>query len=315
MSRNGSQTTLFDRAVAHAVPLVPHVIVRRLAAPYVAGHSLDDAVRTVRDLNRTGLQATVDILGEQVVDERTVVAAAEGYLQTLDTVHGAGLGANVSIKPSALGSLLSWELATREIERVVAHAEDLGSYVCIDMEDASTTDQTLKLYRRLRAAGHERVGTVLQARLWRTADDVTDLAPLRASLRLCKGIYLEPPAIAMQDRDAIRRSFSRLLRRLLSAGGYVAIATHDEELVVDALDAIAEIHVERDAYEFQMLLGVRPDLARLLAREHTVRIYVPYGSDSYAYAQRRLRENPQIAGYVARDVLRELRHGFRASPR
>ena len=314
MSTTSAYSGVFDRLVAGAVPYVPQPIVRRLAQPYVGGTTLDDAVRTVRELNAAGLQATVDVLGEAVTDAATVSAAAEAYIQTLDTIAQKALGATVSLKPSALGSDLGWDVASSSVEYVVRHAEELGSSVCIDMEDSSTTDQTLALFRRLREAGHERVGTVLQARLWRTAADAAALAPLRPTVRLCKGIYLEPPLVGMHDRDAIRLSFSRILRLLLNSGAFVAIATHDEELVVDALDAIDQTRATPDSYEFQTLLGVRPDLARVLARDHTVRVYVPFGPDSYAYSQRRLRENPQVAGYVARDVLRTIARGMRRRP-
>ena len=291
--------------------LVP--IVRRLGAPYVGGMTLDEALRLVTRLKRDHLVTTLDILGESVDGESAATAAADAYMATLDALAAGELSLNISLKPSGLGSGLGWEVAARHIDRVVARAEELGAFVRIDMEDSSTTDATLALYRDLRARGRKRVGVVLQSRLWRTADDVDALSELKPNVRLCKGIYLEPPQIAMQDRDAIRASFSALLRRLLKNGSYVAIATHDEELIVDSLAAIEELGVGRDGYEFQTLLGVRPDLARMLAPCHVVRVYVPYGSDSYAYAQRRLRENPQIAGYVARDTLREV--GRLAYPR
>ena len=297
---------LFDRLVARAVPLVPDPIVRRLGAPYVGGTTLDGALTLVSDLQRRHLATTVDILGESIDGDGSATAAADAYLATLDALAARGLPLNISLKPSGLGSNLGWEVAGRHIDSVVAHAEELAAFVRIDMEESSTIDATLALYRELRARGRERLGIVLQSRLWRTADDVDALAELRPNVRLCKGIYLEPPQIAMQDRDAIRASFSALLRRLLKNGSYVAIATHDEELIVDALGAIDELGIGAERYEFQTLLGVRPDLAHMLARRHQVRVYVPYGSDSYAYAQRRLRENPQIAGYVARDTLREV---------
>jgi proline dehydrogenase len=297
---------LFDRLVARAVPLVPGPLVRRLGAPYVGGTTLDGALALVADLQRRHLATTVDILGEGVDGDRTATAAGNAYIATLDALAARGLPLNISLKPSGLGSTLGWEVARRHIEGVVAHAEELAGFVRIDMEESSTIDATLALYRELRACGRERLGVVLQSRLWRTADDVDALAELKPNVRLCKGIYLEPPRIAMQDRDAIRASFSALLRRLLKNGSYVAIATHDERLIVDALSAIDELGIGTEGYEFQTLLGVRPDLARMLAHHHTVRVYVPYGSDSFAYAQRRLRENPQIAGYVARDTLREL---------
>ncbi len=299
------QAGLFDRLVAAAVPLVPDPIVKRLGAPYVAGTTLEHALRALAELSARGLHATLDILGEQVADRADARAAAEAYLETLDAVHGRGLQTHVSVKLSGLGYALGLDVARDGVERVVRRAEELGTFVRIDMEDASMTDDTLALYSELRAAGHERVGVVLQARLWRTMADVEALASLTPDVRLCKGIYLEPPDIALQDREAIRLNFGRLLRRLLRNGSHVAVATHDERLVVDALEAAAETGVGPDAFEFQTLLGVRGDLARLLAQEYRVRVYVPFGVDSFAYAQRRLRENPQIAGYVARDVIRD----------
>jgi proline dehydrogenase len=304
MMTNASGIGLFDRMVAQAVPLVPGLIVRRLGAPYVGGMTLDEALGLVDDLQHESLATTVDILGECVDGVGAASAAADAYLTTLDALSGRGLPLNISLKPSGLGGELGWKVAAENIDRVVAHVEELGGFARIDMEDSSTIDATLALYRDLRARGRERVGVVLQSRLWRTADDVCALAELKPNVRLCKGIYLEPPSLAMQDRSAIRASFSALLRLLLRKGSYVAIATHDEELVVDALAAVEELGIPRHGYEFQTLLGVRSDLARMLARDHTVRVYVPYGPDSYAYAQRRLRENPQIAGYVARDTLR-----------
>lgn len=296
---------LFDRVVARAVPLVPGLIVRRLGAPYVGGMTLDEALGRVDDLKRDGLATTVDILGESVDGDKAAACAADAYLATLDALAGRGLPLNISLKPSGLGSELGWKVAARNIDRVVSRVEELGGFVRIDMEDSSTVDATLGLYRDLRTRGLQRVGIVLQSRLWRTADDIDALADLKPNVRLCKGIYLEPPQIALQDRDAIRASFSTLLRLMLKNGSYVAIATHDEQLIVDALATIEDLGIGPDGYEFQSLLGVRSDLARMLARDHTVRIYVPYGSDSFAYSQRRLRENPQIAGYVARDTLRE----------
>jgi proline dehydrogenase len=291
---------------------VPEPIVRRLGAPYVAGTTLDDALRTVAALRADGLEATLDILGEHVADRAAARAAADAYIVTLDALERNGLESHLSVKLSGLGYGLGLEVVGEGVERIVCRAEELGSFVRLDMEDSSMADDTLALYRRLRAAGHESVGVVLQARLWRTAADVEALAPLVPRVRLCKGIYLEPPAVGLQDREAIRRSFAALLRRLLRGGGHIALATHDEALVVDALDALAEAGADPERYEFQTLLGVRPDLARLLARDHRVRVYIPFGVDSFAYAQRRLRENPQIAGYVARDVIRDTARAVRA---
>ena len=306
------QTGVFDRLVAAAVPFVPAPVVRRLGAPYVAGLTLDDALRAVAALCADGLEVTLDILGEHVADRAAAAAAADAYVATLEALQAEGLDGHVSVKLSGLGYSLGLDVVHKGVSRIVRRAEELGSFVRLDMEDSSMTSDTLALYRDLRAAGYDRVGVVLQARLWRTAADVEALASLRPNVRLCKGIYLEPASVALQDREAIRRNFSRLLRHLLRAGSYVAVATHDETLVLDALDAADEAGAGADDFEFQTLLGVRSDLARLLARDHRVRVYVPFGADSFAYAQRRLRENPQIAGYVARDLIRDTARAVRS---
>lgn len=305
--------SLLDRAIARAVPLVPRAIVRAFAAPYVAGVTLEEGVAKVQHLNRRGLHATVDILGECVEDDSRHDAVVRQYKALLDAIATHGLDANVSLKPSAFGSQTDWDACEKAITAIREHASSLDGFVRIDMEGATTTDDTLAMYRRLRAAGFSCTGVVLQSRLWRTLRDVDGLADLVPNVRLCKGIYLEPPHIGMQDYDAIRASFSDVLRRLLENGSYVGIATHDELLVVEALRIVRELGLPPDAYEFQMLLGVREDLAQILACEHKVRIYVPYGSDATAYSQRRMRENPAMAGLVAHAVMRNLMPNGRSS--
>jgi proline dehydrogenase len=179
--------------------------------------------------------------------------------------------------------------------------------VRIDMEDSSTTDDTLRLYRELRDEGHENLGVVLQAMLRRTQSDIAGLADLKPSVRLCKGIYVEPPDVAYQDFEAVRASYVRALESLLDAGCYVGIATHDEWLLAEGRRLVAERGLARDGYEFQMLLGVRPDLGDELVLEgHRLRIYVPFGRQWYAYSLRRLQENPKLAGYIAADTLGRL---------
>jgi len=312
-----SDVGLIDRAIAAALPLVPTRLVRDFAAPYIGGETLGQALTTVGRLNEAGMAATLDVLGEHVHDAGTVRAMVRAYLAALDGLAAQGADAGVSVKPSALGAALDADLCHDAVVEILDRAAANCRFVRLDMEEAATVDATLDLYRRLRSEGRENVGVVLQARLWRTTDDVRRLLDLRPDVRLCKGIYLEPPAVAMQDRDAIRQSFSGLLRQLLRGGAHVDIATHDELLVTDALGALDESGVPRDGYEFQMLLGVRGDLAQTLRRAgHRVRIYVPYGRDVFAYSVRRLRENPAVAGHVARalarDMVRAVRHGRRA---
>jgi len=211
----------------------------------------------------------------------------------------------VSVKPTALGLKLDYDLCKRNVERVLAAAEPTNRFVRIDMEDATTTDDTLRLYRELRDEGHPRVGPVLQASLKRTVADAGELAG--ASVRICKGIYVESEAIQFRDDAEVRVSFVRTLETLLDGGCYAAIATHDEHLVERSSELIRERGLVPEQYEFQMLLGVRPELGdQVVAEGHRLRIYVPYGRQWYEYSLRRLKENPKIAGYVAADTMGRL---------
>jgi len=297
--------SLLDRAVVTLLPAVPKPVVRKLSSRYIAGPSLDDARRVVAGLNAEGKLATVDVLGEEVAHASEADAIAAEYVAALVAFERDDLDANVSIKPTGLGLKLDYDLCKRNVEVVIAAAEPTNRFVRIDMEDSSTTDDTLRLFRELRAEGHARVGPVLQASLRRTVTDAASLAG--ASVRLCKGIYVEPESIQFRDDQDVRASFVESLETLLNGGCYAAIATHDEWLVDRALDTIAERGLGPDAYEFQMLLGVRLELGdRIVAEGHRLRIYVPYGRQWYEYSLRRLQENPKIAGYVAGDLGRSI---------
>ena len=296
---------LLDRAVVAVLPAVPKRVVGRLSSRYIAGSTLDDVLRVVAGLNAEGKLATVDVLGEEVAEASEAEAIAAEYVAALDAFERDGLDANVSVKPTGLGLKLGYDICKRNVERVIAAAEPTNRFVRIDMEDSSTTDDTLRLFRELRDAGHGRVGPVLQASLKRTVADAETLAG--ASVRLCKGIYIEPEAIQFRDDPRVRGSFVRALEILLDGGCYAAVATHDEWLVDEAERLIRERGLAPDRYEFQMLLGVRPELGdRIVADGHRLRIYVPYGQQWYEYSLRRLQENPKIAGYVAGDLGRSL---------
>jgi proline dehydrogenase len=302
---------IYDKAIVRLLPAVPRPIVRRISDRYIAGTELDDAEACVSRLNAKGMLATVDVLGEEVRDASEAEAIADAYLEVLAAIERERLDANVSVKPTALGLKLDRALCRRLLERVVAGARDRGSFVRIDMEDSSTTDDTLALYRELREAGHDNVGVVLQAYLRRTAADVAALADLTPSVRLCKGIYVEPPELAFKDPEQIRASFAKLLGQLLDQGSYVGIATHDEWLLKRALEQVARRKLDREQYEFQMLLGVREERRDALVRAgHRLRVYVPFGREWYAYSLRRLQENPSIAGYIAADTVRRLLPGM-----
>jgi len=294
---------LLDRAIARVLPAVPKPLVRALASPYIAGPTLEDAIAVVRRLNGEGKLATIDVLGEEITNDGEAQEIARAYHRVLARVESEGLEANISVKLTGLGLGLDYALCQENLRALVEDASVGGNFVRIDMEDSSTTDDTLRLYRELRVAGHANVGVVLQARLRRTLADAQGLD----NVRICKGIYLEPPEIAYDDAEQIRESFRATLRALLDQGSYVGIATHDELLIEDALAQIPARGLAPTEYEFQMLLGVRSARGDELVRDgHRLRVYVPFGTYWYEYSVRRLQENPKIAGYVAADTVRRL---------
>jgi len=297
---------LFDRAVVGLLPLIPKPVVRKIADRYIAGETLDEAARTVRRLNEEGCEATVDVLGEFITDFREAEETAAAYHDVLDRIRKDKLRSNVSIKLTAFGLSLDGSKCYALVKKLVGHARDLGNFVRIDMEDSPVTTQTLDLYRQLRRDNFSNVGVVIQAYLRRSPNDVRDLLAQEltrgTSFRLCKGIYVEPPEIAFKDREEIRNAYKAMLRQMFGEGSRrVGIATHDPPLIEDARSFLREQQIPKDRYEFQMLLGVAPAWRKRLVEEgHTVRIYVPFGKSWYGYSVRRLKENPSIAGYVAK---------------
>jgi proline dehydrogenase len=296
--------TKLDRAIVRVLPAMPRSLVRRVSDRYIAGTSIADAVRVVRALNEEGKLATVDVLGEEATSRRETQEIVRAYHDVFEAIERERLDSNVSVKPTGLGLNLAYELCRANLFKVVRHAAESGNFVRIDMEDSTTTSDTLELYRELRAEGLDNVGIVLQAALRRSFRDIHALASLRPNVRLVKGIYVEPALIAYQEFDEVQQNFLRCLHELLQAGSYVAIATHDQHLLDEGVRIVAERGLSRDQYEFQMLLGVR-ELAgiRLVRDGHRLRIYVPFGEAWYQYSLRRLQENPKIAGYVASDTI------------
>jgi proline dehydrogenase len=222
----------------------------------------------------------------------------------LDEIAARGLPSNVSIKLSLLGLKIDEEFCRENVERIVVAAARHGNFVRIDMEDATTTDATLRIYREI-FKRHRNLGVVLQAYMRRTLADIGELPREGASVRICKGIYIEPRAIAWKGFDTVRANYLAALEKLFSRGIYVGVATHDEHLVAGAIALADRLGIRRDRFEFQMLLGVEPELRRILiAGGHRLRVYVPYGRDWYPYSVRRLRENPEVAKHVMRAFLR-----------
>jgi len=301
---------ILDRAIVRLLPAVPRPVVQKLSQGEIAGPERKDARESVGQLNAQGKMATVHVLGEEIKNEDEAAAIVRAYQDVFADIERCALDANVSVKLTGLGLNLGYDVCRANLETVVADAASRGNFVRIDMEDSSTTDDTLRLYRELRADGHENVGVVLQAMLRRTVADIGALAPLRPSVRLCKGIYVEPHEVTYREFGAVRANYVRALESLLDAGCYVGIATHDEWLLEQAQQIVSERGLRRDEYEFQMLLGVRAELGNRLVRDgHRLRIYVPFGRHWYAYSLRRLQENPKVAGYIAADTVGRLLPG------
>jgi proline dehydrogenase len=299
---------LLDRAIVRVLPAVPRPVVRRLSQRYIAGPTLADACRVVAALNEQGKMATIDVLGEEITLREEASALLAEYEDVFETIEREGLDSNVSVKLTGLGLKLDRDFCRDNIAELVADARKRANFVRIDMEDSTTTTDTLEIYRELRGRGLDNVGIVLQAYMKRTLADVAALGELRPNTRVCKGIYVEPADVAYQEFETVRISFVEALEALLDTGAYVAIATHDEWVIGEALTLIEERGLAPEQYEFQMLLGVRPELGDELVREgHRLRIYVPYGRQWYEYSLRRLQENPKIAGYIALDTLKRLK--------
>jgi proline dehydrogenase len=294
---------IIDRAIAESVPAIPRPIVRRISRRYIAGDTLEDAVETVRNLNRSGCVATIDVLGESTESKADAAATLRDYKRVIDALDEHGLDSGISVKLTGLGLTLDKELCRANLEEIVSYAARAGRFVRVDMEDSPYTGVTLDFVIDLHER-RENVGAVIQAYMRRSLEDVCRLIDAGVTVRLCKGIYDEPRRLAYKDFDTIRQNYIFLLDELLKGGTYVGIATHDEFLIWHALRLIHQLEMPEDRYEFQMLLGVDEELRGILVGAgHKLRVYVPFGEQWYEYSSRRLKENPKIAGYVARDVL------------
>lgn len=295
---------LLHSLVSHSLPLVPRPIVGRIAARYVAGEELESAIETVRGLNGQGLEATVAVLGEEVTMREEAISAVDETLHSLERIASEGLRSSISVKPTHLGVEIDETFGFDNLLRVVERAHGLGIEVTVDMEDHPWTDLTLRMVREAQTR-FGNVGTVLQAYMRRTLDDIENNLPENEPrVRICKGIYIEPEEVAYQGFDEVRQNFLEAVDALFDKGVYTRIATHDRYLVDQVRERIRKRGLARDQYEFQTLLGVTETLRNeLVAEGHLVRVYVPYGVDWYAYSIRRLRENPKIAIYVMKSMI------------
>jgi len=291
----------FNKALVFFVQLLPKNVVWIFSKKYIAGKTLQSAVDLVKKLNSRGIYATIDVLGEQVKNKEESLEAKNKCLQVLDAIAENKLMANLSVKPTQMGLSIDEEFAFAQIEELVKKARSINNFVRIDMEDSPYTDATFRIYERLRDR-YDEVGVVVQAYLKRSYDDVKRLNSFKANYRLCKGIYIEPAAIAIKDKQGIRDNYLKILELIFRSGKYVGIATHDEYLINNAYKMIKDMNLPVDKMEFQMLLGVREDLRDKISRDYKMRIYVPFGNDWYQYSIRRLKENPQIAGHIFKNI-------------
>lgn len=299
---------LFNRLMAHAMPWIPRVLIQKISRRYIAGDNLDDMVACVRQLNRLGFDVTIDVLGESASNLQQTGDTTCEYMRVLTAIQEHGLRASVSLKPTALGLLLDMQHCEQHIEQIVAFAGHHQISVCMDMEDVACTQKEIDLFTKLRVK-YSKLSLALQAYLLRTYQDIESLVLNQNSMRICKGIYLEEQSQlvdrAWHDRSSINLHFLAHVARCFETGTFVAIATHDSALIAQLLELVHRRNIEKDAFEFQMLLGVcEPLRDKLVGMGFSVRIYVPYGKDWYGYSVRRIKENPQIAGHILRSLMR-----------
>lgn len=300
------QASLFNRALVRVLPCVPEPVIWQFSRRYIAGPAFDDAVRVIKELNARGARATIDVLGEDIERLEEAERGRDLYFRALDGIVDNRLDCSVSVKLTQLGLRLDIDVCRRLAWEIATATGRHQTFMRIDMEDSSVTDATLDIYRELRIS-HSATGVAIQSYLRRSDNDVRSLLETGATdIRLCKGIYVEPPDIAFQDDEEIRDSFRSLLELLFDGSATsVRIATHDTALIQHALGLIKRMSIPKDRYEFQMLLGVTEKLRTELIRDgHPLRVYVPFGQAWFAYSMRRLKENPKLAGHIIRNLFK-----------
>lgn len=277
---------------------------KQVVQRFIAGERIEEAIAAVRELNQLGILATLDHLGESITSEVATNKEVSEYLRALQYLHEANVGANVSVKLTQLGLDIGESLCLENARRLVERAAQLGSFVRIDMEDSTKTDATLRIFSTLRSEFAE-VGIVIQAYLYRSEQDITDSLAKKSRIRLCKGAYDEGPAVAFPAKAEVDANFVKLMQRLLVSGIYHGIATHDEAMIAATKEFVKRAKIAREAFEFQMLYGIRRDLQVSLVEEgYRVRVYVPYGEFWYPYFMRRLAERPANLWFILKNLFK-----------
>lgn len=299
---------MLNKFIAAVLPYFPKKFIWIFSRSYISGETIDDAIRVSGDLNRRNIKVTLDVLGEFIKNLDEAETNKQEYLHLIDITQKTGIDGNYSLKPTSFGLLIDKEVCYNHIREIVAKAASYNNFIRIDMEDSPCTDMEIELFRRLKAEFPKNVGLVLQAYLKRTYSDIEKMLDLNSesiplNYRLCKGIYVEPEAIAYKKYEEINRHFLEDLELMFKNKIYAGIATHDKPLVEGAYKLIEKYSVPKNMYEFQMLYGVTPGLRESIVKEgHTMRVYVPFGKQWFGYSTRRLKENPKMASHIIKAI-------------
>lgn len=295
---------MFNKMIAAMLPYFPKKLIWIFSKRYIAGESVADAIRVSKELNKEGIKVTIDILGEFIKNLDEAEKNKVEYLELIDTIEKENIDGNYSLKPTMFGLLLDKDVCYKHIREIVAKAASYNNFIRVDMEDSPCTDMEIELYRKLKAEFPKNVGLVVQAYLKRTLSDLENLMDIHSkeiplNYRLCKGIYVEPAAIAYKKYEEINQHFLEDLEFMMKNGVYPGIATHDKPLIDGAYKLIEKYNVPKNMYEFQMLYGVTPELRKsVTTKGHNMRVYVPYGKQWFGYSTRRLKENPKMASLI-----------------
>ena len=295
---------MINRLIAGLLPYMPKKLVWIFSKRYIAGETIDDAIRVSKELNSQGIKVTIDLLGEFITDLKQAEENRETYLQIIDRIQAEHIDGNYSLKPTSFGLLLDTEICYRNIRRIVEKAAGYNTFIRVDMEDSPCTDREIELFRKLKNEFPRHVGLVLQTYLRRTLADIKNMEGLHSqenplNFRLCKGIYVEPEAIAYKKYSEINDHYLEDLEYIIGKGMFPGIATHDKPLIEGAYQLISKYNLSKNTYEFQMLYGVTPELRKsIVEKGHNMRVYVPFGKDWFGYSTRRLKENPKMASLI-----------------
>ena len=297
---------IFDSFITKSIPHLPKWFAKPFSKPYVAGETVEEALSTIKHLNSKGFSATIDILGEHTEDTDIARDITHQYCNLYEQIENNGLDSTISVKPTHVGLSISKAEAVSNMLSILKKAKEFGNFLRIDMEDSNVTDQTFEIYMECKKM-YDRVGVVIQAYLYRSENDIDTLANDQFNSRICKGIYKESKTIAYQDREDIRNNFLLLAKSMANKASFCGYATHDQSLIDRLLDWVESEKIDPHLFEFQSLFGVPMNgrLEQLIEKGFRVRIYVPFGPDWFDYSLRRLKENPDIAGYVISNLFKK----------